>query len=87
MAPATGNNLPAPFSYLLGKHWCTLDTETTGIGHGHQIVEIAVKDGLTGKVLLDTLVRPTRDIDPKAQAVHGISLVLWLPLGQKFAIS
>tara|TARA_B100001057_G_scaffold54127_2_gene48050 strand:- start:8074 stop:8760 length:687 start_codon:yes stop_codon:yes gene_type:complete len=74
MAPATGNNLPAPFSYLLGKHWCTLDTETTGIGHGHQIVEIAVKDGLTGKVLLDTLVRPTRDIDPKAQAVHGISL-------------
>jgi len=73
MTPTTGNNLPAPFSYLIGKHWCTLDTETTGLGHGHQIVEIAVKDGLTGDMLLNTLVRPTRAIDPGAERIHGIS--------------
>ena len=73
MAPATGSNLPAPFSYLLGKHWCTLDTETTGLGPNHQVIQIAVKDGLTGELLLDSLVRPTCAIDLGAERVHGIS--------------
>nr|MDT0660800.1 3'-5' exonuclease [Micromonospora sp. DSM 115978] len=48
-----------------------LDTETTDL-HG-AIVEIAVVDAATGKVLLDTLVNPGLPIEPGAQAIHGIS--------------
>lgn len=73
MAPVTGNNLPAPFSYLLGKDWVTLDTETTGLAVGDEVIEIAVTDGKTGNTLLNSLVRPNVRIDPKAEEVHKIS--------------
>lgn len=49
-----------------------LDTETTGLGDDAQVVEIAVVD-MGGRVLLNTLVRPTIPIPPQASAVHGIT--------------
>lgn len=49
-----------------------LDTETTGLESGDQIVEIAVLDA-QGKVLLNTLVKPTCPMSAEAAAVHGIA--------------
>jgi DNA polymerase-3 subunit epsilon len=54
-----------------------LDTETTGLGphRGHRVIEIACVEmqnrRLTGRHLHHYL-NPDRDIDPGAQAVHGI---------------
>lgn len=49
-----------------------LDTETTGLGHDAEVVEIAVLDS-HGTPLLDTLVRPQRPIPREATAIHRIS--------------
>ena len=49
-----------------------LDTETTGLRPGSDVVEIAVIDA-TGAPLIDTLVRPRNPIPPDAAAIHGIS--------------
>lgn len=48
-----------------------LDTETTGLGHRGEIVEIAIIDTV-GQPLLDTLVKPTIPIPAEATAIHGI---------------
>ncbi len=48
-----------------------LDTETTGLGNGDEVVDIAVLDN-TGRVLLDTLVKPRRSIPADSIAIHGI---------------
>lgn len=49
------------------------DTETTGLGPADEILSIAICDG-TGRILLDTLVRPTRhDTWPQAERIHHIS--------------
>lgn len=62
-----------PFSNLKGLDWVTLDTETTGISKQAEVVELSVCDGLTGNLLVDTLVKPLGEIEPKAEEVHGIS--------------
>ncbi|MDS0826045.1 3'-5' exonuclease [Serratia marcescens] len=49
-----------------------LDTETTGLDDKAEIIEIAVIDA-NGKVLLNTLVRPSKPIPPEATAIHGIT--------------
>ena len=49
-----------------------LDTETTGLGHLDQLVEIACVDA-EGAVLLDTMIRPGTAIRPEAQRIHGIT--------------
>lgn len=49
-----------------------LDTETTGLDHTAEIVEISVINHL-GEVLLDTLVKPTKPIPSSATAIHGIT--------------
>ena len=49
-----------------------LDTETTGLGHLDQLVEIACVDA-DGTVLLDTMIRPGTPIKAEAQRVHGIT--------------
>lgn len=49
-----------------------LDTETTGLSKTDQVIEIAAVNGL-GAVLLDCRIKPTVEINPHAQAVHGIS--------------
>lgn len=50
-----------------------LDTETTGVGDA-EVIELSLID-TSGKVLLDTLVRPRHSrMNPYAQRVHGISV-------------
>ena len=52
-----------------------LDTETTGLDNGAQIIEIAIIDG-TGDVMVDLRLKPSVPIDERAQEVHGISLTI-----------
>lgn len=54
------------------QNWCILDTETTGLGAKAEIVQIAAID-YAGNKLIDSLVKPTVEIEPKAYRVHGIS--------------
>ncbi|WP_145588354.1 3'-5' exonuclease [Yersinia aldovae] len=49
-----------------------LDTETTGLGKEAEIIEICIID-CTGKVLLNTLVKPRNPIPAEATAIHGIT--------------
>ena len=49
-----------------------LDTETTGLGREAEICEIAMING-NGKVLLNTLVKPTKRIPKAAIKIHGIT--------------
>ncbi|MGM7876076.1 3'-5' exonuclease [Yersinia enterocolitica] len=49
-----------------------LDTETTGLGNDAEIIEICIID-CTGKVLLNTLIRPRNPIPAEATAIHGIT--------------
>ncbi len=49
-----------------------LDTETTGLGKDAEIIEICIID-CTGKVLLNTLVKPHNPIPAEATAIHGIT--------------
>ena len=50
-----------------------LDTETTGLGAGTEVVELSMID-MTGQVVMDTLVKPsyTKSWDA-AERIHGIS--------------
>ncbi|TNL00536.1 3'-5' exonuclease [Kosakonia cowanii] len=54
------------------QNYVVVDTETTGLGRGAQIVEIAIVD-CTGITLLNTLVKPTIPIPSAATAIHGIT--------------
>lgn len=55
----------------LAQNALIIDTETTGLGDGAEIVEIAVID-CRGAVLLDTLIRPSIAIPEDASRIHGI---------------
>ncbi|HEU5422239.1 MAG TPA: exonuclease domain-containing protein [Nitrolancea sp.] len=57
---------------LARDDWVVLDTETTGLGSAAAPVRVAVV-APTGRVLLDTLVRPDRPVEDGAAAVHGLS--------------
>jgi DNA polymerase III epsilon subunit-like protein len=52
--------------------WVVLDTETTGLEPGCEIVQIAVVCG-DGEVLLDTLVKPVQPIPDEVSQIHGIT--------------
>lgn len=52
--------------YLFG------DTETTGVAKSDQAIEITLVDH-EGNTVLDTLLKPTVPINPRAQEVHGIT--------------
>jgi DNA polymerase-3 subunit epsilon len=52
--------------------WVILDTETTGTSPYDEIVQIAIVAS-DGRVLFDSLVKPTRSIPPDATAIHGIT--------------
>ena len=56
---------------LLTRDFLILDTETTGIKKP-EICQIAITDN-QGNAFLNTLVKPTKSIEAKAQQVHGIS--------------
>ena len=48
-----------------------LDTETTGFGPRAEIIDIGIVDA-SGKVLLDTLIRPSSPIPASTSRVHGL---------------
>lgn len=56
---------------LLSANPLVIDTESTGIEREDQIIEIALVD-LDGDVVFESLVRPSIEIHPDAQAVHQI---------------
>ncbi|EOV0239502.1 exonuclease domain-containing protein [Salmonella enterica] len=49
-----------------------LDTETTGLDAGAQVLEIGLVNA-RGDLIYETRLKPTVSIDPAAAAVHGIS--------------
>jgi DNA polymerase III epsilon subunit-like protein len=55
----------------LGSDAVVIDTETTGVEPSAEIVSVAVCD-MYGRVLLDTLVRPTKAIPLRATQIHGL---------------
>ncbi|MFZ6774559.1 exonuclease domain-containing protein [Undibacterium sp. SXout7W] len=62
---------------LQGTAWLAqsplfLDTETTGLDHGAEIIEITLLDA-GGLVQADYLVRPSAPVPTEAIAVHGIT--------------
>lgn len=57
---------------LARSDWAIIDTETTGLDDGAEVIQIAVV-GPDGAVAMDTLVRPRRLIPPDATAIHGIT--------------
>ncbi len=59
---------------LLQTEFVIFDSETTGLGPQDEFVQVGVIDG-RGNVLLDTLIKPTRPIDPGAARIHGLSAV------------
>ncbi len=59
---------------LLQTDFVIFDSETTGVGFRDEFVQIGLIDG-HGDALLETLVKPTRPIDPGAARVHGLSAV------------
>ncbi|WP_236712092.1 3'-5' exonuclease [Pseudomonas sp. EpS/L25] len=49
-----------------------LDTEATGLGEDAQLIEVAVMT-LSGRVLLNTLVRPSIAVPREATLIHGLT--------------
>lgn len=60
------------FDVIKSGDYLILDTETTGLDATSEICQIAIIDS-SGKVLLDTLVKPVRPIPAEATAIHGIT--------------
>lgn len=56
---------------VVAQNPVVIDTETTGMGAA-QVIEVAILD-LSGRVLLETLVRPAGPIPERAGRTHGIS--------------
>lgn len=49
-----------------------LDTETTGLGSGAEIIDVAVVD-VQGRVLVDTMIAPLAPIPPETTRIHGLA--------------
>lgn len=64
--------LRAEASRLLEQSPLILDTETTGLDHDDQVIEIAILD-IHGQVLFHSLVCPSVPVTEGARFVHGIS--------------
>lgn len=59
---------------LLLDDFVVLDTETTGLGYGDEVIEVGVV-GPDGSVLLESLVRPRSGVVPAgASRVHGLTM-------------
>lgn len=58
---------------LLGRQdWCILDTETTGLSIWSEVIQLAIIDP-SGEPLIDTLIKPVREIEPGASRIHHIT--------------
>lgn len=57
---------------VLRGNWLSLDTETTGIDEGAEVIEVALVSP-SGGVLFESLVRPLGPVSEEARAVHGIT--------------
>ena len=69
-------NSPRTEAIHTAQEWLTLrpvylDTETTGIGPGDEIIEIGIIDE-AGAVLFESLVRPVGRVSPEAFRTHAI---------------
>jgi DNA polymerase III epsilon subunit-like protein len=53
------------------SEFVVIDTETTGIEAGYQVIEVSIIDD-TGEVLFNSFVSPTIDIESTAQKIHKI---------------
>jgi DNA polymerase-3 subunit epsilon len=53
--------------------WVILDTETTGLGHNDEIIQLSIINGAGESLISNQLVKPTCPISEGAHAVHGIS--------------
>lgn len=67
----------ARLASLISKAWLNanrliIDVETTGLGEDAEIVEIAIIN-CGGEVILNTLVKPLKEIPEDATAIHGIT--------------
>ena len=58
---------------LIRRDWVVVDTETTGLAGTDQVLQVAVLDP-SGRALVDTTIRPTCEIHPRASEVHGFTL-------------
>jgi len=67
----TRNEVISKVNMILDSNPVFLDTETTGLLSSAQVVEIAILD-TDGRVLLNTLVRPTVPVSDEARRLHGI---------------
>jgi DNA polymerase-3 subunit epsilon len=56
----------------INKNPVYLDTETTGVGSGDVVVEIALV-AQDGSILVDSLINTRREIPPQAVNIHGIT--------------
>lgn len=65
-------NQPTIFDIIRSGDYLVLDTETTGLHSGSEIVQIAIIDA-QANVLLDTLVKPMYPIPAEATVIHGIT--------------
>jgi len=69
------NNVIARVNKLLARRPVYLDTETTGMHDGAEIIEICIVD-YDGRVLLDSLVKPRQTIPRDAIKIHNITNAL-----------
>lgn len=66
------NNAVAWAKRLLARpDWMILDTETTGLGRGAQVVQVAML-APDGTPVLDTLVKATVPVEPEAFRIHRL---------------
>lgn len=70
--PASSGGASAWAQALLTRDdWVLVDTETTGLDSGAEVIDLAVLDR-HGTVLLDTLLRPRRPIPAQVTRIHGL---------------
>jgi DNA polymerase-3 subunit epsilon len=58
-------------SLLTRDDWVIVDTETTGLDSGAEVIDLAVLDR-HGTILLETLLRPRRPIPAQVTRIHGL---------------
>jgi DNA polymerase-3 subunit epsilon len=73
-APQSGEANSAPI--VARNRQLVFDTETTGLGPEHRVIEIGVVELIGRRVTgreFHSYIDPCRDIDPEAEKIHGLS--------------